>query len=126
MSRLIIPVPPSVNHAYRNYTTKRGQRRRVLTSEAESFKSEAGWSATAWRSQTRWVMPAEGTKIIMRVWCYWGSAQRRDTDNVLKLTQDSLTGILWVDDQWVLPQVIDFAVDRGKPRLEIELEVMVS
>lgn len=75
-----------------------------------------------WRSQNRWVIPPKETKIIVRIWVYWKSKQRRDTDNVFKLTLDALTGVLYEDDSMCLPRVMNFDVDRGNPRIEIELE----
>ncbi|MFB5189054.1 RusA family crossover junction endodeoxyribonuclease [Alicyclobacillus fastidiosus] len=55
---------------------------------------------------------------------YWGDRWRHDQDNPLKLLQDALTGVVWEDDRWVLPQVMDFDVDKQNPRLEIEIEIM--
>ncbi|MFB5193115.1 RusA family crossover junction endodeoxyribonuclease [Alicyclobacillus fastidiosus] len=40
------------------------------------------------------------------------------------MLQDALTGVVWEDDRWVLPQVMDFDVDKTNPRLEIEIEVL--
>lgn len=125
MNRLILPIPPSINHAYRNFMHPSGRRMRVPTAEAERFKSEAGWTAKAWRQHTGQVMVPSDKKVAVRIWYYWANARRRDTDNPLKLLQDSLTGILWEDDRSVLPQVMDFTVDRANPRVEIELEVML-
>lgn len=120
--RLILSIPPSVNDAYRNYTTPTGRRMRVLTNKAVSFKDEAGWKTKAWMSQTGWEMPNHGRKVIVRIWVYWKSNQRRDTDNLMKLTLDSLKEIAFWDDSMCLPQVIDFDVDKQNPRVEIELE----
>ncbi|GMA50153.1 hypothetical protein GCM10025857_15100 [Alicyclobacillus contaminans] len=123
MSRLVLPLPPSVNHAYRNFTTANGRRMRVPTREAARFKRDAAWLAKAWRADTRWSIPPEDRKVIVRMWVYWRDWRRRDTDNTWKLTLDALKGILYEDDSMCLPQVIDFGVDRENPRVEIELEV---
>lgn len=60
----------------------------------------------------------------MRIWVFWNDGRRRDADNLLKLTQDALTGIVWTDDMYCLPRVMDWHIDRGHGRMEIEIEVM--
>lgn len=124
MNRLILPLPPSVNHAYRNYRHKSGRRMRVPTRDAEKFKTEASWRAIEWRQKNGWTIPGEKQKVIVRMWVWWKSGQRRDTDNTFKLTLDSLTGVLYVDDHMCLPRVMDFGVDKQNPRLEIEIELL--
>lgn len=120
--RLILPLPPSVNHAYRNFTTPQKRRMRVLTSKAKAFKEEAEWRTKAWMQKTGWIMPNSGKKVIVRIWVFWKSNQRRDTDNIMKLLLDSMKEIAFWDDRMVLPRVMDFAVDKGNPRIEVELE----
>lgn len=122
MTRLVLPLPPSLNHAYRNFV-KDGRRMRVTTSAAERFKRDAGWLAKAWCQSVRWTVPEPGTKIVMRLWYYWPDRRRMDTHNREKVLLDALEGVLYQDDRWVLVQEQDFAVDRDNPRVEIELEV---
>jgi crossover junction endodeoxyribonuclease RusA len=111
MTRLTLPLPPSLNHAYRNFT-KGGRRMRVPTSEAERFKRDAGWLAKAWRQDVRWDIRDPGTKIVMRLWYYWPDRRRMDTHNREKVLLDALEGVLYQDDRWVLVQEQDFTVDR--------------
>ena len=120
--RLILPLPPSVNHAYRNFTTPKGRRMRVLTHKADAFKREAEWRTKAWMQQTGWIMPNHGKKVIVRIWVFWKSNQRRDTDNIMKLLLDAMKEIAFWDDRMALPQVMDFSVDKENPRIEVELE----
>lgn len=123
MTRLVLPLPPSANHSHIN--VRRGNRlMRVLSQEAKIFRNEAGWIALQWREKNGWQIPKAKEKVALRVWFYWPDARRRDQDNPLKQLQDALTDILWLDDRWVLPQVMDFDVDRANPRIEVELEVM--
>ncbi|GEO26249.1 hypothetical protein AAC03nite_20340 [Alicyclobacillus acidoterrestris] len=123
MTRLILPLPPSVNHAYRNFTTKRGERKRVPTANAVRFKRDAGWLAKAWAQRTGW-SKTERQKVIMRYWVYWPDGRKRDVDNLLKFLEDSLVGILVDDDRYLLPRAMDYEVDKQNPRLEIEIEIM--
>lgn len=116
--RLTLPLPPSVNHAYKNVSIQK----RIKTDEANAYIAQAGWVAKAWMQQSGWTMPDKSTKVVMRVWIWWANNRRRDADNLFKILSDSLTGIAYIDDCMVLPQVIDFSVDKHNPRVEIELE----
>ncbi|WP_304595856.1 RusA family crossover junction endodeoxyribonuclease [Alicyclobacillus sendaiensis] len=122
MQRLILPLPPSVNHAYRTYVhPQTGQRIRVLTSKAQKFRRDAAYLALRWRQETGWTMPQPGTKVVLRLWYFWPSRRRMDTHNREKVLLDALEGVLYPEDRWVLIQEMDFEVDRKRPRLEIEV-----
>ena len=115
--RLILPVPPSVNHSHRNVSMYR----RIKTEEAKQFIHDAGWLAKEWAKQTGWIMSMLPQQIIMRVWIYWPDHRKRDADNVIKILQDALSGVLYVDDRVVLPQIHGMEVDKGNPRIEVEI-----
>lgn len=70
ITRLVLPLPPSVDHTYRNFT-KGGRRVRAPTAKAMAFKRQAAWEAKAW-------MLANGTKVALKVWYYWGERRRHD------------------------------------------------
>lgn len=95
---------------------------RVPSRATKDFYTEAGWLARKWMADTGW-KPTERTKLYLRYWIYWPDRRRRDAGNVEKVLTDSLKGILFDDDQYVLPQAMDYQVDRDKPRVEIELHV---
>lgn len=123
MKRLVLPLPPSVNHSHIN--VRHGRRLMRIRSEAtRQFLVEAAWLARKWSLETRWMVPKPSEKVIVRLWVFWPDKRRRDTDNIWKLTLDSMTGILWADDRQALPRVMDFSVDRENPRVEIEVEVV--
>ena len=60
----------------------------------------------------------------MRVWIWWPNAKRRDPDNIFKMLNDAIKGVLIEDDNMILPQVIDFEIDKQNPRVEVELELV--
>jgi len=111
-TRLVLPLPPSVNHCYH----RRGKAT-FKSEEAKAWTESAMWRAKAWYRG-----PLRKTKTILNIWVYWNDGRRRDCDNLLKLTADALTGIVWVDDYYCLPRVIDWQIDKGNGRIEIELE----
>ncbi|SFU81793.1 RusA family crossover junction endodeoxyribonuclease [Alicyclobacillus macrosporangiidus] len=119
--RLILPLPPTLNHAYRNFVHPSGRRMRVLTREAERFREEAAWLAKAWAMQTGWSMPPPRTKVYLRLWYFWPDWRRADANNREKVLLDALEGVLYPDDRWVLVWEMDFDVDRERPRVEIEI-----
>jgi crossover junction endodeoxyribonuclease RusA len=116
--RLVLPLPPSVNAAYRNVATNR----RIRTEETRSYFAEAGWIAKQWAQEAGWVVPEPGRKIVVRLWYAWPDRARRDAHNREKVLLDALEGVLYPDDRWVLVQEQDFFVDRERPRVEIEIE----
>lgn len=120
-ARLILPLPPSINAQYRNYTTPNGRRMRQPTAEAQHWTRDAGFLLLNWRQLKGWKMPEPEQKVIVRLWFYWPNKQRRDTHNYHKLLLDVAEGILYPDDRWVLVRDMDFAVDPRHPRLELEI-----
>jgi crossover junction endodeoxyribonuclease RusA len=115
--RLTIPIVPSVNHCYRNVTVSR----RILTPKARAWAEEVQLRAKLAARQQGWEFSA-GEKLIMELTTYWPDKRRRDTHNAHKLLADSLEGVLYEDDRWVLIRDIDFRIDRRQPRVEITLK----
>ena len=125
MSRLTLPLPPSVNHSHINIR-KRYRLMRIRSTATKDYMCEAGWLAKGWCAAEKWTPPTKDRKIIMRVWVWFPDKRKRDADNILKILQDSLTGIMWLDDRQVMPRVMDVGVDKQNPRVEIEVEVMAD
>lgn len=125
--RLTLPLPPSVNHCYRNvlrvYRDPAGklhrQRRRVLTRDAQLWHNTAHRDATRAADRAGWETQPNGVKVYHRLMFYWPDRRRRDTHNLHKLLFDALEGALYADDAWALVDGEDFDVDRADPRLEI-------
>jgi Endodeoxyribonuclease RusA. len=123
VSRLIIPgVPPSVNHMYRN--ARVGRRSvRVLSREAEQWANDIIVLASSWRARNKWQTAKR--KTIVRLWYFWPDLRQRDTHNTLKLMLDCFEdALIYSNDKYALPQVMDYDVDRENPRVEVEFEVM--
>lgn len=112
--RLTLPIPPSVNQCYR-----RSARGIYKTDIASVWQTSAGWLAKQWHKG----QPID-TKCVLNVWVWWPDKRRRDLDNLCKLTLDALTGIVWTDDHLVLTRFQDYSIDKGNPRMEIEVEVL--
>lgn len=121
--RLVLPLPPSKNASHRQ-TNEGGVLRRRKTEQSSLFITDAGWLCKAWMRQNAWSTPPAGEKVILRYWCYWPDRIKRDPGNLVDMLLDGLKGVAYVDDQFVLPQAMDYDYDRIRPRVEVELEVV--
>ena len=119
--RLELPLPPSVNHYY--FTTLQGKR--IMTGDAKAWMEEAKLIIRLAARKYGWNIIDTG-KVIMRLWVYWPDNRRRDQHNLHKALADAPEGIIFADDRQLLIHDMDFAVDKGKPRVVIEFEPRVE
>ena len=112
---ITIPPVPSVNHLYFNC-----HGRRAMTTKGKEYKTGVGNIAIYQRQKQGWEITA-GEKVVMELRVFWADRRRRDTDNIIKIIQDSFIGILYDDDRWVLPRIMDWNLDKDDPRVEIKL-----
>ena len=112
---ITIPPVPSVNHSYFNC-----HGRRAMTSQGKDYKTNLGSLAIYERQKQGWPIVV-GKKVVMELRVFWKDRRRRDTDNIIKIIQDSFSGILYDDDRWVLPRIMDWDLDPTHPRVEIKI-----
>ena len=105
--KLTLPFPPSANRYWRNY---RGVT--VVSQEAKSFKAHV-------RLVTKRIQPQEGPLQWSAV-AYFPN-RRGDLSNRIKIVEDALNGIAWIDDSQVMALQIERAIDKDNPRIEIEV-----
>lgn len=115
--RVTLPVPPSLNNAYKN--VKRG---RVLTKEAKDYKESAKQHIEKLARQFRCPV---GARFALSMKLYFSSNHRRDVSNCAKLPEDALSEVLGFDDCRVDRLLVERSgVDAANPRCEITLEVL--
>lgn len=114
MLRLTLPIVPSVNHCYRNVSVHR----RILSAEGAAWRQEAQLRAKLAAKRQGWNFSVN-EKLVVEITTYWPDRRRRDTHNAHKLLMDSLEGVLYKDDRWVLVRDVDFYIDRAHPRVEL-------
>lgn len=112
---ITLPPVPSINHLYFNC-----HGRRAMTSQGKKWKIATGMLALSEREIQEWDF-SKDEKLIMEFRIFWVDKRRRDADNIVKIIQDSFTNILYEDDRWVLPRVLNWNVDKANPRVEIKL-----
>ncbi|HET7322653.1 MAG TPA: RusA family crossover junction endodeoxyribonuclease [Longimicrobiaceae bacterium] len=113
--RLTLPVPPSVNSYHRSVTTRSGVAKVLVSRAGRAWKKKALQLAAMQRPQA-----VEGeVAVTLRVYF---PGRRRDLDNVAKPCLDLLqaAGVL-ANDRHVWRLVMERRIDRGNPRIEIEV-----
>jgi Holliday junction resolvase RusA-like endonuclease len=116
--KLTLPLPASVNHIY-------GRNRfgsTYLKKEGKDYKKVNGEYIKEQVKLQGWTKLEEGEYCYLYEVVYM-NAKGRDSDNLKKLTQDTITEseVVWTDDTYCLPQTQRIYVDSKNPRLEIIL-----
>ena len=114
--KLTLPLPTSVNHIYgRN---KFGST--YLKKEGKDYKKINGEYIKKEVEKQDW------DKLLDGKYCYldeivYMNCKGRDSDNLKKLTQDTITEseVVWMDDTFCLPRTNRVFIDSNNPRLEI-------
>lgn len=123
---LEVPLPPSVNHCYRNAMvksrTKTGaviiRRERILTDLAKSWLASSAMLIKSAARSAGWKSTEE--KVVVELRVFWPDARKRDTHNLHKMLGDALEpGGVVDNDKTALLRDMDYSIDRKHPRLEI-------
>lgn len=118
---LKLPVPPSVNHMYQN--AGRGKR---LTKDAMNYIKIAQEECKSKIKKYGWKKDKEGVWYVMDLYYFFPDKKVRDSHNTLKILTDSLEGLLFPNDYYVLPRIQYVTLDRDNPRLELILYPQVG
>ena len=112
---LTIKVPPSVNHMYIH--KRNGQK--ILTSTAKQYIKTIQDLCKKEMKKQNWKKDKESVWYVMDMYFYFQDKRKRDSHNCLKLLMDSLEGLLFTNDYFVLPRIQYVTLDRENPRVEI-------
>jgi Holliday junction resolvase RusA-like endonuclease len=88
-----------------------------MTKEGKVIKE--GYSAEA---KEQWKEEPITGDVSLRVEVYHDSKRKNDIDNFNKILFDSLTGIVWVDDQQVQELTLSKRYDKDNPRIELTIK----
>jgi crossover junction endodeoxyribonuclease RusA len=123
--RLTLPLPPSINSQYVTVG-----RRRVLSKDAKSFKSDVNKLIGNLRTTGKIPiqLEAELQKSLLGVYLtfHFETPFRRDLDGGLKIALDSLAEALGFDDRMVVDLHLVKQMDTLNPRLEVEIETIAD
>jgi crossover junction endodeoxyribonuclease RusA len=105
--RLTLPFPISANRYWRV-----GKNRVYRSEEATAYKDEVGWLCKA-----EGINPFKGNVCVSLD--FYRPAKRGDTDNMIKVTLDSLIGYAYVDDKQIVELHAMRHDDKDDPRVEV-------
>jgi Holliday junction resolvase RusA-like endonuclease len=127
---LILPLPISVNALYQMqyaYSKKYRQNmptgRKILSEAGRIKKKEIIKSATAQMRNQSWNLEITKNHFIYQDIHVYFNRKNRDSDNILKLLNDSLQGVVFHNDSKVLTRVQRIYYDYGNPRVECAYSV---
>jgi len=85
-----------------------------MTNEGKALKESYQWQAKSqWKNK-----PLTGD-LEIDIKIFFGTKRKSDWDNFHKLSMDSLTGTVWVDDSQVQRAIVEKHYDKNNPRIEI-------
>lgn len=121
--RLVLPLPPSINH---QYATVQG--RRILSRSGREFKVIVAEAVEDWLDEHPDCDAAlfQRRYLALTITFYFASALRRDLDGGLKIAQDALCEALGVNDNLVIEIHLSKRVDRHCPRIEVCLAALAG
>jgi len=113
--------PESTNHLYKHtcrwrfptvYMTKKWKDLK------ETYKMCA-YSQFLWYDKFMW-------DIETYIKIYFDSHRKHDIDNYSKILLDSLSWIVWEDDNQIQKQTVEKFYDKEKPRIEIKIKEYIN
>ena len=114
--KLTLPLPQSVNHIYAR--NKFGST--YLKKEGKEYKKINGKYIQEQCKLQGWKQLNENEYCYLDEIVYMNK-KGRDSDNLKKLTQDTITesNCVWLDDTYCLPRTNRIFIDSDNPRIEI-------
>lgn len=114
---LKLPLPPSDN---RRFIIPRYLNRLILSKEHREYKKNAGLIAkTIWGNKI--LIPSFENQLTIKCIVYLPD-KRRDGSNIEKVLKDTLKGVVYDDDKWVLIHIVKIEIDKNNPRVELWIE----
>lgn len=110
-----IKIPPSVNHMY--IQTKGGSK--ILTKDAKEYIKHTQNVVKKKMREIGYSVEEPGVWHYMDLYFYFPDKRIRDSHNCIKILMDSLEGLLFMNDYYIMPRIQDVQLDRDNPRLEV-------
>jgi crossover junction endodeoxyribonuclease RusA len=98
--------------------------RKIRTAKTKAYDANVQELTHTAMKQNKFEIFPDNTKIRMNMWFHFPDRRKRDTHNTFKIPMDAMQDILYADDYWVLPNIVDFDIDRENPRLDLEFYII--
>ena len=115
--RLTLDLPLSINHMY--YNAPGGGKN--LTAKALRYVRDSRAYMNAVIRDTKWIKQCNSTWYYLDMVVYMPDRRVRDSHNLLKLLLDTMEGIIYTNDYYVMPCIKAVEYDKSNPRLELIL-----
>ena len=104
--------PQSTNHLYRRHGY-------IIYMSKEGKSLKEGYQ---FQAQTQYKEKPLSGDLQVSIGLYFNRKGKHDIDNFGKILLDSLTGIIWEDDNQIVTEKVSKFYDKKLPRIEIEVE----
>lgn len=128
---LVLPLPISLNQLYQNQFTwnKKFKQympsgKRIMTKEGKMKKFEIQREAKKQLKGQEWDKNITQHHFIYQDMNVYFNRRGRDSDNLLKLLNDSLEGFVFHDDSKVLTRTQRILFDYSNPRVELSYSIV--
>lgn len=114
--KLILPMAVSVNHLY---MFKNGKR--FMTKKGEKYMRDVFIIAEEVVKKKKYKIEQEGVWLVAELKFYYPDKRVRDCHNQHKLIMDSLEGVAFHNDRWVMVRDMHVELDKEFPRVEVRI-----
>ena len=73
------------------------------------------------QAKSQWKNKPIEKDIEINIKLFFGTNRKSDWDNFHKLSMDSLSGIVWIDDSQIQKATVEKYYDKENPRIEINI-----
>lgn len=118
---LTLPIPLTQNHMYINRHIGR-RFIRVLNGEAQKWMDSVRKLVIREVRHQKWHMEENDTWYTVEMLFFMPDKITRDNHNCFKLLFDTLEGVVYKNDYYIMPNVLGVYLDRENPRVEIKIK----
>ena len=114
---MTVDLPISVNSMYIN--TRNGGK--TLNKHAKDYQTKTRARINAEIKDSGWKKSNDSTWYYLDMVVYMPDRKVRDSHNLLKLLLDTMEGLAYSNDYYVMPNILSVEYDKDNPRLELIL-----
>lgn len=113
--KIKLPIPPSVNHMY----IQKRDGGKMLTRHAQNYVRESRALINLAVEQQFWIKQESAVWMYVDIVVYMPDRRIRDSHNMLKLLLDTMQGLVFDNDYYILPRIQSVELDVTNPRVEV-------